>query len=65
MNRDRRHLTVDLSVEDEPMTGTVRAEHGAERQFAGWLGLVSALDAAIRRRPEPALKDERDQERKQ
>jgi hypothetical protein len=42
-----RSLTIALEPEQTPITGTVTVVGQADRLFHGWLGLLTALDAAI------------------
>jgi hypothetical protein len=50
---DRRvpHQTVvirlELDLADDSLTGRASDGTGAAREFAGWLGLVSAIDALL------------------
>jgi hypothetical protein len=34
---------LDLHLDRQPVSGRLRAEHGAEERFVGWLGFVDAL----------------------
>ena len=36
-------LQLELHLDDQPISGRVRTEHGADERFAGWLGFVDAL----------------------
>jgi hypothetical protein len=42
-----RSLTIALEPEQTPITGTVTVRGQTDRPFHGWLGLLTALDAAI------------------
>ena len=37
-------LTVELSLDGDSVTGIVRDAHGNALTFAGWLGLIGAVD---------------------
>lgn len=57
--RDRPILILELDSEDDDgFAGRVSAESGATVPFAGWLGLASAIEAALR-----AHREEDDPER--
>lgn len=47
MEHATAHICVDVEVTDLPITGEVRPEGGPTRHFTGWVGLFSALDAAL------------------
>ena len=40
-------ITLELRVAGESLTGSATEAGGAAREFSGWLGLVSALDALV------------------
>jgi hypothetical protein len=40
-------ITLELRAAGGSLAGRAIAESGAERHFAGWLGLVTALDALV------------------
>ncbi len=40
-------IILDIEVYDESLTGRARTNDGTTREFAGWLGLISALDALL------------------
>lgn len=44
-----RHVTIglDLDLEGDQLSGTATSGSGAQRAFAGWLGLIAALDALV------------------
>jgi hypothetical protein len=49
-------LQLELHLDDEPISGRVRTEHGADERFVGWLGFVDALKRLREiegRRPSP------------
>jgi hypothetical protein len=59
-----KRLELEVSFETQPIRGRLyeRADAGgSEREFSGWLGLMSAIEAA--RRTEPARPRERMDER--
>jgi hypothetical protein len=44
---DRLHLDLDVDVRGGELAGRVRCSERGEREFTGWLGLLSALDALL------------------
>lgn len=46
---DKQHISIGLEVElrGETLTGRARNGSGPGRSFAGWLGLLGAIDALI------------------
>lgn len=42
------HLSLALELSD-PIQGELRDERGATERFSGWLGLLAAIEAAMRR----------------
>jgi hypothetical protein len=44
-------VTLEILPEGESFTGRATVESGDSTQFAGWLGLVAALDALLRDAP--------------
>lgn len=38
------HVRLDLRLDIQPITGTLRTEQGAEEPFVGWLGFAGALE---------------------
>jgi hypothetical protein len=36
-------LQLDLHLDREPITGSLRSEQGSAERFVGWLGFVEAL----------------------
>ena len=47
------HVRLDLRLDLQPITGTVRTEQGAEEPFVGWLGFAGALER-LRESPRPS-----------
>ena len=45
-------ISLELSLDGESLTGRAVASDGAVRDFSGWLGLVSAIEALIATNPE-------------
>ena len=41
-------VTLEIEPEGESFTGRATADTGQSAAFAGWLGLVAALDALLR-----------------
>jgi hypothetical protein len=41
------HLTLDLRVDNDALTGRVTAADGSETDFSGWLGLVATIEAQL------------------
>jgi hypothetical protein len=42
-----RAVTIEFDPAREPIEGWLRGGDGVRRPFAGWLGLLGALDSAI------------------
>ena len=40
-------VIIDLARREKPIMGTVRSESEVDRPFLGWMGLLSALEAAL------------------
>ena len=40
-------VTLELEVTDGALSGRVSDGNGAQREFAGWLGMVGAIDALL------------------
>jgi hypothetical protein len=40
-------VTLTLEVEGESFTGSATDERGVRHDFAGWLGLIAALDEIL------------------
>jgi hypothetical protein len=40
-------VTLELRCTGDALAGRARDEHGAERRFSGWLGLVAAIDELV------------------
>ena len=40
-------VTLELRSTGDSLSGCARDEHGAERRFSGWLGLVAAIDELV------------------
>jgi hypothetical protein len=40
-------VTLELSVAGDSLTGHASDEAGGRRDFSGWLGLISALEALL------------------
>ena len=58
---ERVHIDLDLVVEGGEVRGSA-ADGRQRRRFAGWLGLIAALDALVERRdraatPSPSRND--------
>lgn len=47
MHEETISLSLDLELSGETLTGRARDGSGGDRAFAGWLGLVGAIDALI------------------
>lgn len=57
---DRQCLVIRLELElaDDSLTGRAVDGAGATREFAGWMGLVAAIDVLVHRRsPAPGRED--------
>jgi hypothetical protein len=58
MEPARAHLTLDIELDSEPITGSLIDAGGSTRQFSGWIELVSLLQVAgttpAPRAPKPA-----------
>jgi hypothetical protein len=50
-------IRLELHLADDALTGRASDGTGPAREFAGWMGLVAAIDALVRRRSQ-APKDE-------
>ena len=48
-------ISLDLSLAGDALTGSASDGEGHRREFAGWLGLVSAIEALISPTPEEDL----------
>jgi hypothetical protein len=60
---ERRRLGLEIQFEAQPIQGRVYdRENGADRAFSGWLGLISAIEAA--RVAEPAARREQKEEKR-
>jgi hypothetical protein len=46
-SRHRTVLSVDVDLDVDPIEGVLRHEHGADKPFAGWVGLIRALELAL------------------
>jgi len=44
-SRETRRVSVEVELAEDAMTGRVRDESGRQREFAGWLGLVTVIEA--------------------
>jgi hypothetical protein len=40
-------ITLEVDVDGDHLTGSLRKRAGADRDFCGWVGLVAALDALL------------------
>jgi hypothetical protein len=40
-------ISLELRPEDRSFTGCATTSDGSEREFSGWLGLMSAIDALL------------------
>ena len=40
-------ISLELSLEGDSLTGLASDEAGTRKEFSGWLGLVSAIEALI------------------
>jgi hypothetical protein len=40
-------ITLEVDVDGDHLTGSLRDRAGADRDFCGWVGLVAALDALL------------------
>lgn len=62
MNRTTRRVSLELRTDGGTPAGVAYGEAGERREFSGWLGLISALDAlldgAVPRAPETQMEDE-------
>ncbi len=47
MDNDHISLSLELDISGESLTGHARNGTGAARSFAGWLGLLGAIDALV------------------
>ncbi len=47
VSRDTVHVTVELRLTAATLTGHAVGADGAVREFAGWLGLMAALEALV------------------
>ncbi len=54
MTAETVRIVLEVEVAERPITGCAQAPDGLSRDFAGWLGLLSVLDAIL---SEPAAKD--------
>jgi hypothetical protein len=43
----RPEIVVAITAQEPDLCGTVRTAEGADHPFTGWLGLLSALQAAM------------------
>ena len=50
-------ITLELRLAGDSLTGRCVGPEGGVRPFAGWLGLVAAIDAQLADRPTPAEGD--------
>ncbi|HMJ03009.1 MAG TPA: hypothetical protein VK506_08700 [Conexibacter sp.] len=46
-----RKFTLVVDTQAEPIAGRVEDEGSSAREFVGWLGLATALEAFVSRRP--------------
>ena len=47
MDRTTRRVSLELRTEGGTPAGVAYGEEGDRREFSGWLGLISALDALL------------------
>ena len=47
MQTNTAAISLELSLDGESLTGRATDEAGTEREFSGWLGLMSAIEALI------------------
>ena len=47
-------ICMELRLDGEMPTGCARDDHGHVKHFAGWLGLVAAIDELLSGEKEPA-----------
>ena len=47
MDGKRISISLELEVDGDSLTGRAADGDGADREFCGWLGLMSALDALV------------------
>jgi hypothetical protein len=40
-------ISLELSMDGDSLTGSASDEAGARKEFSGWLGLISAIEALI------------------
>lgn len=45
--QDSVRILLEIDVADQSITGRAGEVHGASREFAGWLGLLSTLEALL------------------
>jgi hypothetical protein len=48
-------ITLEITVEDEELRGQALDDGGVVHPFAGWIGLITAIDALVEGGPDPAL----------
>lgn len=48
MSTDTRHITIDVSVHGDQISGQVGDGTDQPTPFLGWLGLIGALDRLLR-----------------
>ena len=46
--QQHRHVTLDLEIGTDPISGCLRDKQGSCVHFAGWLELASALEQLLR-----------------
>ncbi len=44
---DRLHLSLALEPASDPIKGSLRAQHGEQREFQGWMEFAAVLQALI------------------
>ena len=49
MESTRVHISLELDLEGDTLSGQASDGAGSERDFLGWLGLVAAIDALLPR----------------
>jgi hypothetical protein len=45
-------ISLELSLEGDSLSGSASNGNGGRREFSGWLGLVSAIEALIATTPQ-------------
>jgi hypothetical protein len=53
MDAGAKMIRMELRLDGDLPTGRASDEHGSVKEFAGWLGLVAAIDELLSRPGEP------------